>query len=225
MVDKIKSSSPPVLRTLEKEQIAPSNAKSNESLRQGFQTLSNTLSVTERAVKDTKVQKSESKASEATKKPPSESKLSSLNDAVRFSKEALNALEQVTAGGLSSKSVSALLSDDEENESSGIQLKDKSDKPAVVEIANDLDALKTNLRDLFTALKQKADKSNITIANQEASNPSVEDLDKAKELAKNASNKIEFNPQKAMDAHSGIDLQSVTRLLREDSRSNESRTA
>jgi hypothetical protein len=213
MVDKIKSPSP-VQKNLQSEQANVEKAKSPESLRQGFQTLSTSLSVSDRFIRDQKPLKVETRRQEDSRNASPEVKVSSLDDAVRYSREALNALEQVTAGGLNSQTVSSLLSE-EEDSSVDIPERSEAKRTRVGELAEDLDTLKTNLRDLFIALKEKADKSNVTISNREASNPGVEDLRLATELARNASKEIKFHPDNALEVHSGIDLNSVTRLLRE----------
>ncbi len=223
MVDKIKSPSPfqqSQLKINNKDQGAPDtmrSASSNEGLKQAFQNLSTAVSVKEHSgVEEKKHLKAEAKPVDKSIKSESESKLSSLNDAVRYSKEALSALEQVTAGNLNSASVSKLLSEDPaKKEGENTSIKFGTDRTPVGEIADDLQALKSNLKNLFVALKEKADQSNITIANREASSSSVEDLKQASEIAKDTSREIQFNPKDAMGAHN-LSFGAVTKLLREE---------
>jgi hypothetical protein len=210
MVDKIKSQEFVKLQ-IEKERSTPAApSRSGHELREGFKSLSSSLSVAEK-VNDLKSNnKAPSKPVEIRK---SGSNMASLDDAVRYSKDAIDALEQVTAGSLKTQNVYSLLSEDEE--AIPVKSKPRGESISIGQLADDLESLKNDLKDLFATLKQKADQTGVLDENIEASNVSVEDLQQAQQLAEKASKEIQFNPQGALKAYDQLNVSSVARLLHE----------
>lgn len=196
------------------------DVSSVENLKKGFDNLSS-ISVAQMAKDNNKKADVSQIKNEKIKDSDSNIKLSSsdeasLNQAVEYSKQAFDALEQVTAKNLTNTSVASLLSDDDKDIDSVRTLSfQKNISTPVVEIAKDMEVLKEDLRKLFSALKNKAETSSIKISNNEASNASTKDVDEALMLAKNTSQEIEFNPKKAMSAHNEIAPSRVSYLLRE----------
>ena len=136
----------------------------------------------------------------------------SLQDAVKYSKQALKVLEDVTAGGLSSDGVQKLLS--EESTADEVNLPDRERLPVSVEqLAGDLEDLKNNLSTLFESLKNKANQSAVSNENQRASQVDTKDLEQARSKAKSTSLQIQFNGDEALSAHRGLTLDSVAFLL------------
>jgi hypothetical protein len=210
MVDKIKSQEFVKLQ-IEKERSTPAApSRSGNELREGFKTLSSSLSVAERVNDQKSTNKASSRSAEI---PKTASNMASLDDAVRFSKDAINALEQVTAGSLKSENVYSLLSEDAE--AVPVKAKSRGDSISVGQLADDLESLKKDLKDLFATLKQKADQTGVLDENIEASNTSVEDLQQAQQLAEKASKEIQFNPRDALKAYDQLNVSSVARLLHE----------
>lgn len=210
MVDKINV---PKVATAQqtKEFNNQSSSKSNVSLREGFKSLSSTLTVAGSA-RELGVQ-GPNKGN-----PPGSSKPSlvtgKLDDAVKYSKDAISALEDITAGSLKPDTVNELLSEEDEDDSSGVKLFTYNREEAPVrQLADDLKTLKKDLKNLFEALKEKASQSAVTSENREASSARIEDLDQAKAQADLTSSEIQFNVKDALQAHSRLSINSVVRLL------------
>jgi len=197
MVDKIND--PKVApKQLSKETNNPSSVKSNESLREGFKSLSSSLTIASSARELGVQSPNKANAPGASKSALVSDK---LNDAVKYSKDAISVLEDITAGSLKPDLVNELLSEEEEDDSSGVKLFTYNREEAPVrQLADDLNTLKKDLKNLFEALKEKANQSAVTIENREASSAKIEDLDKAKEQADLTSSEIQFNVKDATGA-------------------------
>ena len=114
----------------------------------------------------------------------------SLNDAVRFSKEALNALE-------------------------GVADSEQGEPELVKEFAADLDKLKSDIVDLLSDLRRRADTADVASENIEASDASIEDVERAQAQASEASSQIQFNSEEALSAHGALTFERVAQLLAE----------
>jgi hypothetical protein len=114
----------------------------------------------------------------------------SLNEAVRFSKEALNALE-------------------------GVGDPDRKNPELVKEFANDLDKLKSDIVDLLSDLRRRADTAGVANENIEASDASLADVERAQARATQTSSQIQFNSEEALNAHGELTFEKVARLLAE----------
>jgi hypothetical protein len=206
MVDKIKALG------ITPEPIEVKNARSaltgasTQNLKENFKSISSSLSAAQVFKGSNNTQKEKVNSS-------SSSRLSdSLQDAVKYSKQALKVLEDVTAGGLNSEGVGKLLS--EESESDEVSLPDRERLPVTVQqLAGDLEDLKNNLTTLFESLKQKANQSVVSNENQLASQVNTQDLEQARSKAKSTSLQIQFNGNEALSAHRGLTLDSVAFLL------------
>ncbi len=180
MVDSIKPQvSPAQVRSGPKESPKPGA----QSLRENFKTVSNgaeSAQLARETAATVKVRKRED--------GPQLGKLANtLNDAVKFSNEALKAIERVS-----------------ETEASG------GNTDVVQEFANDLDRLKSDIVDLLSDLRSRADRAGIIGANIEASTPQLEDVAKAQERAQT----ISFDVEQALGAHGeGLTYDRVAELL------------
>ena len=182
MVDSIKGQSRAALTQAQKE-------ASGSALRESFKSLSSGTSVSQVA--------KEASAVVNVQKRPSQGNLgnmvTSLNDAVRFSKEALKALEGVadSTGALGNRGL-------------------------VQEFADDLNKLKAEVADLLEGLQNQAQTADVLNENIEASGTKVEDLEKAQAKAKETNSLIQFHSEEALAAHGGtLTVDSVSRLLGE----------
>jgi hypothetical protein len=180
MVDSIKSQvSPAQVRSGPKESPKPGA----QSLRDNFKTVSTggeATQVARESATTVQIRKRED--------GPQVGKLANtLNDAVKFSNEALKAIERVS-----------------DSDSPG------ENTEVVQEFANDLDRLKSDIVDLLSDLRSRADRAGIIGANIEASSPQLEDVAKAQERAKS----ISFDVDQALGAHGeGLTIDRVAELL------------
>lgn len=159
--------------------------RSQSSLRTSFQSLSSGTSVSETAREASAVVSVERRGGLSQT-----SKLASnLNDAVRFSNEALRALEDVAQAA----------------EGVGV--------PGVVqEFAEDLDKLKSDIANLLQSLRERADRASLIDENVEASGARIEDVERAQETAQSLS----FSVEEALSAHgNGLTADRVAELLAE----------
>ncbi len=189
MVDSIKNSQSPLSSS-------PTPKKANEvtkqssasELRESFKTLSSGTSVSQAANESPAVVKVQKRGENAKG-----SKLvESLNEAVRYSNEALNVLEQVV---------------ESEGKNSGSGL--------VQEFADDLAELKSDIVDLLSDLRRRAETADIASENIDAADVSVEDVDRAQNKASNTSSQIQFNSEEALSAHGELSFERVAKLLAE----------
>lgn len=179
-------------------------SSSPQVLKENFKSLSSNLSVaqvTQEATPQTK--KSDEGAAKLS---------NSLKDAVKYSKQALKVLEDITAGDLNPDGVNKLLSVNEDTEEVEIQPRPR-ESVSVTELADDLSALKENLSSLFETLKEKSNKSDVLSENKQASLSDTKDLVKAQSKAESASLRIQFNGREALEVHQGLTINSVAKLL------------
>lgn len=178
---------------------------SQQALKENFKTISSTLSV---------AQVSRQVSGSVKNSDDGATKLSnSLKDAVKYSKQALKVLEDITAGDLTHADVQKLLSSEGSSESVEIDLNKQKDGVSVQDLAVDLAALKENLSKLFDSLKAKANQSEVYSENQKASEAQISDLKEAQSKADATSMRIQFNSQEALLAHNGLTVDSVANLL------------
>lgn len=161
---------------------------SNNSLRQNFKSLSSGLSVSQ-ALKDTPavVHVQTPKSSVQVGKL-----VDNLNDAVKSSKRTLKALEDVS---------SAAEGNDDIN--------------VVQAFAEDLDQLKSDIVELLQDLRHRVSRAEVLSENMEAADTRLEDLERAQEKVRDASEGILSNKEEALFAHSFLNPGSVDRLLEE----------
>ena len=180
MVDSIKGQSRAALVNAQKE-------ASSNSLRESFKTLSSGTSVSQ-------VAKDVPAVVNVQRRPqsgPLGELVTSLNDAVKFSQEALKALEGVadSTGAIGHRGL-------------------------VKEFSGDLDKLKSEVTDLLEGLKNQAQSADVLNENIQASDTKVSDLYKAQSKAKETNSLIQFNSEEALQAHGGaLTVDSVSRLL------------
>lgn len=112
-----------------------------------------------------------------------------LQDAVRFSREALRSIEGVadTVGQIPDSGIGA-------------------------EFAEEVGKLRTDLQGLLTELQSRADTAGIISANIEAEGPRIEDVERAQAKAQSTKSVIQFQSEQALAAHS-ITPETVERLL------------
>lgn len=184
MVDSIKTNT-----DLSKSQSAPKRNNSS-ALKENFKNLSSGLSVSE-VLKEAPavVQVQSYKNSTQVGKL-----VDNLNEAVKSSKETLQALEDVSAQASSP---------------AGNELN------VVKAFAEDLDELKSDIVDLLKDLRTRAGQAAVLNENIEAADSRVEDLEKAQAMASDASMGIQFDKETALSAHSFLSPGSVDRLLQE----------
>ena len=206
MVDNIKAQGIQPQTQQENQKVAAATT-STQSLKDNFKSISSSLSVVQVA----KISNSNSPAKSSENS--NASRLSaSLQDAVKYSKQAIKVLEDVTAGDLNHSEVEKLLS--ESGSDAEVSLPERPKEILSVEdIAGDLEALKNNLTSLFESLKQKATQSEVFTENQRASEADKKDLEIAQSKADSTSMQIQFNSREALSAHNGLTLDSVASLL------------
>ncbi|MCB0322593.1 MAG: hypothetical protein KDD69_03435 [Bdellovibrionales bacterium] len=188
MVDSIKGqTSPTSSPKATNESSRAGGSQSSDALRESYKNLSSGTSVTQAAKEVPAVVNVQKRGNSVQV-----GKLvQNLNEAVRYSNEALKALEEVAtpeAGG-----------------PNGL----------VREFAEDLDKLRSDIVDLLSDLRLRADTANVASENIEAADASVEDVARAQARANSAHSQIQFNSVDALNAHEGLTFEKVARLLAE----------
>ncbi len=189
MVDSIKNSQSLLSSsTAPKKASEASKQNAPSALRESFKTLSSGTSVSQVANEASAVVNVRKR-----EEPAKGSKLvESLNEAVRFSNEALNVLEQVAES-------------DSDEKGSGL----------VREFADDLEELKSDIVDLLSDLRSRAETADVASENLEAADATVEDVDRAQNTASEASDQIQFNSDEALGAIGELNFERVAKLLAE----------
>ena len=186
MVDSIKNSQSLLSSSTPRKAGEASKQSDSASLRESFKTLSSGTSVSQAAQEQPAVVNVQKRGNSAKA-----SKLvDSLNEALRHSKDALSAIEEIAG------------SDDKELSS-------------VKEFATDLEELKSDIVDLLSDLRRRAEAADVASENFEAADATVEDVARARTKASEASSQIQFNSDEALSAHGGLDFERVARLLAE----------
>jgi hypothetical protein len=157
--------------------------RNDASLRENFRQLSSGLSVSQ-AAQEAQV------TSNSPKGRPQVNKLvNNLNDAVKFSREALQALEKVVS----------------EEEAGSV----------IGEFTADLERLRLDIVDLLEDLRSRARTAEVISENIEAADARLEDVERAGAKAREASVQIQFRSEEALQAHGALTLEKVNRLLDE----------
>ncbi|HMO16583.1 MAG TPA: hypothetical protein PKA63_02145 [Oligoflexia bacterium] len=221
MVDKIK----PTLSSAEQQSLILQKrneqaVSSDKNLRSSFASLSTQVNLAAREVKEQRYGGSSVKSGDQN---GSTVKLSeALGKAVTSSRDAINALEEAIAGGVDPKKVLTLVSENSEPDKKDVSALEryeaKIEKGPVGELVKDLDELKANLQELFTALREKSYQvkaSEVKEENLTASKASPGDLKQAKEKAEEMSSVIQFNPKEALGAYNRLNVSTVSKLLEE----------
>lgn len=191
MVDSIKSQTP--VLTPSKSKSVQEQSNNTASLRDNFKSLSSGLTVAQ-AANDTPAVVNIRREGNSDKAGRLKD---NLNDAVRFSNEALRSLENIA---------------------SDKELKAEKPEPvgSVQELAADLDRLKSDIVDLLDELRSRAETADLISENYQAAGARLEDVEKAQTKAQSTSSDIQFNSEQALNAHSGeLTLERVQQLLSE----------
>lgn len=86
----------------------------------------------------------------------------------------------------------------------------------VENVAHDIEKLRAEAHDLVTQLQDYTDGSeDIAVANVESAKTQLEDVDAAQEAASRTGQRITFNAEESMKAHSGLNANRVAELLTE----------
>ncbi len=119
--------------------------------------------------------------------------LRGLNDAVNYSSLALDSLKKVGAGETGTEK-----------------------SPDVVQhLSDDVAKLSDDFNKVLEDLRGRMDMAEVMRENMAASNPSIDDVDKATQHVMRTRSNILQNEKQAMDAHQGLDPARVALLLQE----------
>jgi len=208
MVDNINGARAPSAQAqIDKSAKSAKQAKDSESLTKSFDKLSNKPELVQQIAQNPSLVKSQVGIGKQS--------LNKLQDAVSFSKDALESVKKLSGPGSSESE--ATQSEPNESISELADGPGKSQKSEIMQLAKDLDALKSDIKALFESLKEKTDQVTVVDSNLEAAQASPEDLNRVVSIAKEAGSEIRFKPRDALSAHnSKINPESVDRLLTRD---------
>ena len=113
--------------------------------------------------------------------------LDNLNDAVKFSREAVLALDKAVGDHDASSSLEKLTAD--------------------------IEKLRSDIAGVLEGLRTRADAAQVIGENLAAASPEIENVDKASVKAREAGSQIQFRSDQALGAHDGLSANRVAELL------------
>jgi hypothetical protein len=212
MVDSIKNSQSPLPSTAPKKPGEAIKPGSSEAVaRDSFKSLSSGTSVSRVAQESPAVVNIQKRGNSAK----AGKLVESLNEAVRFSTEALNVLEGVSRPGANGRVEKKATEENSPEKKVDEQDTEDTSSGLVQAFAEDLAELKSDIVDLLADLRRRAEAADVASENFEASDASVEDVDRAQSKATETSSQIQFNSEEALSAHGELSFERVARLLAE----------